>query len=278
MNLRDDVILSFRNLQDGQKATSELCPKCNGGRSKERSLSVGRDGGTLWWHCHRASCGWKGKESDGGTTLAGETHNAKKERSVSLIRGRIPAPLRAELLSNYSLDSETLDKARWSYTPSYEVRHADGVLSYYGPRVIMPIIGPEGQVRGEQFRSYSGHKKKAIINGYVDQQMMSWYRWRKYGRVLCIVEDIPSAIRVAEAGVDSLALCGTTLTIERIVEIREQEYKSVWLALDNDAFNQAIAYQNKFGKYLPGLKVKFLEQDFKDMPTDLFQLTIQELT
>lgn len=40
------------------------CPKCEGGRTKEASLSVSidADGDGAKWHCHRGSCGWK----DGG--------------------------------------------------------------------------------------------------------------------------------------------------------------------------------------------------------------------
>lgn len=277
MTPRDDVILSFSNLLEGQTSTSNLCPVCNGGRSRERSLSVGRDKG-LWWRCHRASCAWKGRDEYAGTTLAGADHDTVKGRTGVYTSTHIPTKLRDELCAKFSIDSETIRRARWSYTDSYQVRHADGGLSSYGPRVIMPIFGPNGSIRGETFRSYSGHKKKAIINGIAGGEMMSWYKWRKYGRILCVVEDQPSAVRLAEAGVDALALCGTTLNIDRILEIREQEYKSVWLALDNDAFNTAIGYANSLGKYLPSLKVKKLDMDFKNMPTELFTLNIQELT
>lgn len=276
MTPRDDVILSFSNLSEGQTSAGNLCPVCNGGRSRERSLSVGRSNG-LWWRCHRASCGWKGGDSYAGTDLAGQDHDTVKERTALYKSIPIPAPLLAELCRKFTVDSETIRHAGWSYTDNYSVRHNDGGLSDYGPRVIMPIFGPAGETRGLLFRSYSGHRKKAIINGTAGGEMMSWYRWRKYARTLCIVEDQPSAIRIAEAGVDSLSLCGTTLNIDRILEIREQGYKSVWIALDNDAFNTAVGFVNKFSRYLPSLRVKHLDMDFKDMPVDSFQLNIQEL-
>lgn len=278
MSPRDDVVLSFSSLTEGQQSSGNLCPKCNGGRSKETTLSVGRSGGSLWWRCHRASCGWVGKDSNASTSLPGETHSTKKSRSVSLDRQRLPSPLKHELMEKYSLDEETLGRAGWSYTPDYLVRFPEGGSKSYGPRVIFPLYGPAGQVRGEQFRSYSGHNKKAMIDGLTDQQMTSWYRWRRYGRVLTIVEDIPSAVRIAQAGVDSLALCGTILNFDRVKEIREQEYLSIHLALDNDAFNQAVRYASSFGKYLPNMRVKYLDMDFKDMPQEMFSLNIQELT
>lgn len=37
-----------------------VCPKCNGGRTKEPSLSVTVDSESGVWICHRAKCGWTG--------------------------------------------------------------------------------------------------------------------------------------------------------------------------------------------------------------------------
>lgn len=44
-----------------------LCPKCGGGRSKEKSLSVfvDQEGGAAW-NCKRGSCGWTGNVSSEG--------------------------------------------------------------------------------------------------------------------------------------------------------------------------------------------------------------------
>jgi twinkle protein len=39
-----------------------ICPKCDGGRTREQSLSVtiDADGGGAVWLCHRGGCGWRG--------------------------------------------------------------------------------------------------------------------------------------------------------------------------------------------------------------------------
>lgn len=264
---RDDVILSFSKLPEGATETGQVCPQCRGGRSQERSLSVGVSGGRLWWRCHRASCGWTGKHSLSGREDAPATHDERRQRFKSFKRTAIPAKLKQTLAERLSVSEETLDMAGWSYTYDY-----DGL----GDRVIMPIFSPGGHVRGEQFRSYSGHAKKAIINGRLDENQISWYRWKKYGPTLIIVEDIPSAVRLAEAGVHALALCGTVLNLERIIEIRDLKYKNVWLALDNDAFNQAVKYVGAYDKWVK-MKVKRLEMDIKDMPTTEFQLFMQEI-
>ncbi|KAM7276644.1 hypothetical protein ACFE04_018510 [Oxalis oulophora] len=43
-----------------------VCPTCNGGDSKEKSLSlrISEDGRSAEWICHRGKCGWKGGTSD----------------------------------------------------------------------------------------------------------------------------------------------------------------------------------------------------------------------
>ena len=268
MNPRDDVILSFSNLPEGATSTSQHCPKCNGGRSQERSLSVGVSGGWLWWRCHRASCAWSGKHKLSGREDAPATHDERRGRYKEFKRTAIPAALKQTLAERYRIDDETIDRAGWSYTPDYE-----GL----GERVIMPILSPEGRPRGEQFRSYSGHPKKAVINGQLDENQISWYRWKKYAKLLVIVEDIPSAVRLASSGIHSLALCGTTLNLERILEIRALKYNSVVLSLDDDAFNQAVAYVARYNSYIPQLRVKKLDVDIKDMSPEMFELYIQEV-
>lgn len=44
----------------------EVCPKCGGGQSGERSLAVSRYSTGYAWFCHRASCGFRGAEWDLG--------------------------------------------------------------------------------------------------------------------------------------------------------------------------------------------------------------------
>lgn len=268
MNPRDDVILSHSDIASEQTRSGQLCPSCKGGRGGERTLSVGKTGPWLWWRCHRASCGFVGKSRvngyDGPTTT-----DEKRNRYRNFKRTNLPLKLKHQLAERFNISPETFDHARWSYTPDY-----DG----HGPRVIMPIIGPTGSVRGENFRSYWGNEPKSIINGELGENAICWYKFRKYSKTLVIVEDQPSALRVAESGyADSLALLGTTLTIERIAEIREGEYNKVWLALDNDATTRAIKYLQEFRSHLPTLKLKALDEDIKDQSPQQFQLFLQSL-
>lgn len=256
MNPRDDVIISYSSIAPESTSTGQVCPKCRGGRGQERSLSVGRTGAFLWWRCHRASCAFVGKHtlnSDGPTTFE-EKNRGGHERQFK--RQALPGKLITMFYEQNRLTPETLEQARWSYTPNY-----DG----YGPRVIMPIFSPDGRVRGESFRSYDGHRKKALINGQLAENMISWYRWKKYGKLLLIVEDPVSAVRLAQAGVDSLSLMGTMMSVDRALEIREQEYNRVVLSLDNDASAQAIKYVHEYRRYIPNFYVALLDKDIKNM-------------
>lgn len=266
MTPRDDVIISYSDLAYDQVKSGEVCPACKGGRKGERTFNVGRTGPYLWWRCHRASCEFIGKHSlngyDGPTTT-----DEKRQRFRSFKRTSIPLRLKYELAERFNISPETFDQARWSYTVDY-----DG----HGPRVIMPIFSPTGSVRGENFRSYSGHEPKSLINANLGENVICWYKFRKYAKTLVVVEDQPSALRVAESKVaDSLALLGTTLTIDRVVEIREGEYNTVWLALDNDATSRAIKYLQEFRNHLPNLKLKALSEDIKDMSPKDFQTFLQ---
>jgi hypothetical protein len=269
MNPRDDVILSYSNLAPEQTSSGNVCPDCRGGRHRERSLNVGRTGPWLWWRCHRASCDFHGKHRVTGVGDYPETTDERRGRYREFKRMPLPQAMKKGFAEQFHLDEETFDQAGWSYTPNY-----DG----HGARVIMPIFNPAGAVRGEMFRSYSGDLPKGLINGELAEEQICWYKFRKYCKHLVVVEDQPSALRVAAGGVHSLALCGTTLNLARVLEIREHGYSKVYLCLDDDATAQAIKHVREFRNHLPSLRIKALSgSDIKDMSPKEFALFIHEV-
>lgn len=271
MTPRDDVIISYGGTSEGQVHSGQLCPNCKGGTRGERSMSVGRTGGVLWFRCHRASCGFHGADSRGGYRGDGPTTlDEKRGRYREFKRAQIPANVRKELGEKLKwLDDDILDRAKWTYTPDY-----DG----HGPRVIMPIIGPEGGTRGESFRSYWGDEPKGLINGDLAENMICWYKFRKYAKVCVLTEDQPSALRVASTGqADACALCGTGLNLDRILEIRAQNYRRVWLSLDMDAHALAVKAMKEFGPYLSVMRIKSVKPDIKDMSPAEFDLYMTEV-
>lgn len=271
MRPRDSIIIEYESrLRPDDVISSQLCPACKGGRSGERTLSVGMTGPFLWWRCHRASCGIQGKHRTGGA-FADEPsdRDGKRKRFRSFKRQELPYKWQHWLANRFSLDLGDIEYARWQWTPDY-----DG----YGARVIMPIFGPEGKVRGENFRSYVGALPKSLVNGELAEEMICWYRIKKYSRVLVITEDQPSALRVAASGADALALMGTTLNLPRALEIKAQGHSRVYLCLDQDASSLAVKQVLLFGKYIPNLRIKTLtNKDIKDMDEQEFAAFMGEV-
>ncbi len=92
-NLSDllaDAGLRLKRQTPGHSETHR-CPRCNGGATRELSLSVtvDADGDGAAWQCHRGSCGWKG----GGRVGSGR--GPQRERPI-----RPPAPHTVEQQSS----------------------------------------------------------------------------------------------------------------------------------------------------------------------------------
>lgn len=271
MDARDKVLLEYGNLAEGERKSGQVCPMCNGGSARERSFSVGRLNNHLAFICFRASCSFKGRLAVTGGVRSQSVHSDSKPSTPQFVTRRpIPAELEEALAVKYSVDIGMFDWAKWCYTDAYKGA---------GPRVGIPILDPEGEIRGINWRSYDGAKPKALIETIKPQQeLMCWYRGRKHGKVLVIVEDQPSALRIASQGVDAVALCGTLLNLNRIYEIKAQGYKTVFLCLDEDATRQAVAHAVAYKARLPALRIMELKDDIKDMDATDFELFIQEVT
>lgn len=262
--------MTYGTLGEGARLAGQLCPDCEGGRSRERSMSVGRDDGVLWWKCYRASCGFKGstKERSAGVHTAGVQAN-KERKNVGRVEA-LPDEWLEFLENKYAITEETIRLAGWRLCPDYDGR---------GPRVLMPVYGPDGLKRHENFRAYDGSLPKTLINrGESNEETISWYRWQKYNKVLVVVEDQPSAVRLAEAGVDSVALLGVLLSPPRLQEIKKQNYERVILALDNDATAHAVKLGWQLRARLPQLRIKALDKDIKDMSPEDFRLFVDEVS
>lgn len=269
MDARDKIAIDYGNLADGERKSGQLCPQCNGGSRGETSFAVSRHRGQLRYICFRASCGFTGRVSltSSGSVAVQQSGEPKPQRPV--ITEPLPAALAEELEAKYNIEVGVLELAKWVYTRDYKG---------FGPRVGMPILAPDRSVRGYSWRSYTGVIPKALISKNTQEEMICWYRGRKYGKVLVVTEDQPSALRIAAQGLDAVALCGTLLTLNRIYEIKGQNYDRVYLCLDEDAFGQAIKHAVAYKARLPQLIIKKLDEDVKNMSPDNFEMFIQSVS
>lgn len=268
---RDTLELEYRGLADGERRSGQLCPVCDGGASREKSLSVSRHRDHLRFMCFRASCNFRGRinltpSAARSSTVQG---NAEPKRERRVIVQPLPEHLANELSERYMIEPGIFEWAKWVYTSDY---------MGFGPRVGMPILDPNGEQRGTSWRSYTGVIPKALIARSKQEEMICWYRGRKYGKTLVVVEDQASALRVAAQGVDALALCGTLLTLNRIYEIKGQNYEKVFLCLDEDATGQAIKHSVAYKARLPQLNIMALNEDIKNMNEVQFEMFIQNVS
>lgn len=272
MNLKADPIADeYGYLAEGEVVGGQICPECGGGRSHERSLRVSRFNGRLRAKCYRASCGWAYNGKPGLFVGSAAVQVPKELQPFRAVHPRPMSDEEKEQLGKlFSIEQGMFDWAKWY--------HVDDFMGGgMGPRFVLPIIGPDGKTRGKTFRSWQGHLPKSLINKLADEEMICWYRPHQYGKVLVVVEDQPSALRLAAAGIDALALCGTVVNDARMNEIRRQGHDKVWMCLDQDAtvlaFNIVAAYKKRFQRLL----IKPLDKDVKNMTDAEFAQLLEDV-
>ena len=260
-----------------------VCPHCGGGSTHERSLSIRRtETLSALYTCWRASCdlGYgkvslkgDGKQLFNSRMLAKDVKKpANAARSVPLI----------ERHSRYLKRYYNLTDALLAY---------GGVKSSYRDgRIIYGIYGPDRKKRGKTVRKYkellTARAKSVTIPKCINELAsdrsisQSWYykgrELRKKTDTLIVVEDIVSALRI-NAHFDSLAILGTTLTAEKQSEIRSQKYKDIFLCLDQDATRASARYVKNANFNIPGLKVKFLKKDIKNMDNEELETFVNDI-
>lgn len=268
---RYSIELDYADLRDGETKAGELCPACEGGDTKEKSLSVSRREGFLLWNCHRASCPFGGRSRLSST---GREDGAilTPPRQFSYIP---TTPLNQAtvgfLAARYGIPSEDFRLAGCGWTGES--------AGHYGRRISFPIFGPDSRKRGENYRSYEeGVKPKALIKlRDTDVVAQSWYKWKRKSPDLILVEDQVSAIKMAKH-MHAISLMGTNLSEAKVLEIMYNgDYDHVYIALDADATHEAIKTQLRWRERMPNLRVLGLPLDIKDMDDKEFKNFLERL-
>jgi hypothetical protein len=240
-SLRDDI---------GNGVDRAMCPRCDGGSSKERSLSVRQDGiGVLKLKCWRASCGWYGiSVTDKNAKL-----QSRQVKPPSVYRDEtqpLGAKMRAVLTLDYGCSVRKAKEHGWRQN---------------GNTLVMCIRDPYGQERGHVTRTFDTPKRcytfKATAQPWLDH-------WTADSRVTVVVEDCISALRLNTIGYNAVALLGTSLTLDQAKEINEHYGTGkIWLALDNDAFQKSLHMAKRHAHALTMAPV-CLTEDIKNMEFD----------
>ena len=251
-----DLELEHSSLCEGESRSGVLCPACNGGATKEGSLSVSRSRGALLYNCHRASC-----KFNGAIILTSASSRATRGAETPSSRTYIPSSQLDEehvelLVEKFGLTRTSIEFAG--------LRWIEANAGIYSRRVCMPIYGPNLRERGASYRSYEGGNPKSLIRFHDNDAIaLAWYISKRRSKAVVIVEDQISAIKVSPY-YDSAALLSTNLSMAKVKEIRERKYERVYLCLDNDATSVAVQLAVSLKYKLPGLQIVGLEKDIKD--------------
>lgn len=198
--------------------------------------------------CHRAKCDFEGGIGNILPHAAKNIGTPKPQRRVW--EGKtydLPQPVLKRIEELWGIS----EPEHWWWTTDY------------GGRVAMSIRSPKYRHRGWLLRDIAGRDGPKALT-YVDEgeQGLSWYKPHPHcGTVL--VEDIPSAVR-ASRYVNSVALLGTGIGVDRAIEIGEYAPRPIVLALDQDATDLSFRWAKKYALLWGDVKVLPLKKDLKD--------------
>jgi len=240
---RNDIALLAESLEIGERVR-EVCPLCNGGSTREKSLSLIRTQDGYLYLCFRAKCGLRGGK--GGSISSTEV----KKREGKQWNGElfsIPEKVVAWIGRSWHMRPPS----SWYWTPDYS------------GRIAMSILDPRGVHRGWCLRRpVSKAPNKALTFIDPEQEAVSWYRTSTNSPTY-LVEDVPSAVRVSKFA-NAVALLGTGVGQQRALEISQWATQPVVLALDQDATDLSFRWAKKYSLLWGNVKILPLEKDFKN--------------
>ena len=247
------------------------CPACQGGTTGEFSLSIRRAENiktlpAVSLICFRASCGWRAVVVTDTqikyTTKVPEANVFREPVNSFDIRRHIFGALCQRF--PWLAEAETknsLSNRGWGF-----------VGDIHPAKLAQPILGPHGERRGVQTRTYLPDGQKRVMT-YKEtaKPLMDFWRGATPRYSLVVVEDQLSAARVAlDLRLPAIALLGTHIGWPEIREIKEFAHelgvKHTILALDRDAFKKAVSHARRFQGFHP-MHVACLTDDLKDCET-----------
>ena len=265
-NVRDELLLEYSYLADGDSVAGGLCPACRGGGTGEGSLSVSRSGDAILWHCHRATCGFSGgstSRSYGSTSGSGirtktPTTKGVVGRIYYMEADKVPVEVAKVLEEKYYFNPQQLRVLAWDEEEQ---------------RVVIPVMDESGELTGCVLRSESGAVPKAL--NYNEEDAVAIFR-NYSSDSLIIVEDAYSALRASQY-MNAAAILGTHLNHERVSTLRALKCKRNYLALDNDAYNKTIKFVTAFRNEFRMTPV-MLKRDLKNLTPDELKEFFNDLT
>lgn len=258
MDVREFMAFEGEHLPAGGTIRTH-CPVCKGGQSKERSFSIyRRECGNLVGVCYRNSC------SVGAVSM----DSAAPRRVASVARREYNPP------DSYALTDRLAEDLWKMYGLTEQTLKYWGVKAVGPSQILIPLYtqapcpyehGYEGVMTRYLGDPPKGEPKaQTYLNARVEQRSAyATLTKQRRGRGVVVVEDMFSAMRLHQEGVNSVCLLGTVIT-ERGVQALEWYRSRVYLALDADATRQSLRTVLRLAGRLD-IKPVRLEKDIKDM-------------
>lgn len=216
-------------LRDGESIRIN-CPVCHG----NKTFSVSRKDGATLYNCYKASCATKGGSNTGMTHEEILVFMDKKMNANG-------APLKKDAWVPPEYVVRPTDEHRkfWRFAVGYGIANNNLLYDVKDERAVFPI--------------WQDNVMVDAVGRALGDKLPKWYRYTGQadyylsgsGKTLVIVEDVVSAIVVAQefAHVTGMALLGTNLTSEHIA--KAGEYNEVVVALDPDARDKTLKFKRE---------------------------------
>ena len=228
----------------------QVCPKCEGGSTREKSLSVTRDESGAAWFCHRAGCGYKGRSGQTGPAV-----------QVDFLPKPLEAPWRFPEPTEHWHRALVSRGVSGPLVPSWCARSGFRVLEADPDTAVWEIRNTRNEVIGHQTRT----KDKRIRDWIVRPGPIYWYRGDRRPRFVWLFEDCLSAA-LAASETSAVALLGTKLPAGLMQDLAELAPGHVVVALDPGAGDDAARIVYGLTARGFSVRVAILQRDFKDLP------------
>ena len=247
--LKDQILFAAVDLGIGDSAPNTICPFCDGGNSKDKSFSVRRYDNVVYYQCYRAKCDQKGIIPTAANGFIPES----KPRKIRKYYGK------SERLTQ---EQEQYIYELWGLLP-VELSSNRITVDHETGDLVFPLFTIEQYEAGHMLRRMDGRKPKTLTFWSENVPNCHFPIRDKITGSVIIVEDIPSAIK-ASRYMSSCALLGTHIP-DDVISVLARNFKTAYIALDNDATNKAIGYKRKYSLCFGNFHVIPLSKDIKNM-------------
>lgn len=249
LRLYETVSLVGEALKVGERTRQIPCPACGGGDTKEKSFSISKEEGVLYYKCWRSSCLLKPGAIENTTgsliqepkPIEFKESSKKESRPYTGILQILPKEGYDIFRDKYGLEEPDLAEGEvlWAETSD---------------RYSFPVHSPNWERRGTSLRLFHNRASYPKWDHYPARTDCPWIGWyirpsvSYRGGPIVLVEDPISALKVSRHFV-CCYLNGTSLGLDALMEvIKYARFANAVLALDKDATAKAaeIIHKHRF--------------------------------